>query len=698
MKTNVTRRDLLRFAGGSAIGVMLSPAPWKLVDDLAIWTQNWKWIPVPLRGEQSFRQANCSLCPAGCSLTARCIGGRPVSFAAADGSGVCPLGLSGHHLGLHPARLRTPLRLQRSGGGFRTAKLSNAAATAEVAAAVKSAKGTVAILDMRRGRSLSCAWRALAAGLPRGVVIPAPGREEASFNALTAMSGDARRFAADLESAEMIVSFGAPLLEGWGSGQLLRRLANGAEIRLVQVQPTQSATAEAADRWIPAKPGSEAAIALAIGHVLVSEKLVTSDAIARIADFDRYSALVEPFSPSLVAALAGVDAESIVATAREMAASRRCAVLAGEEPGQGPLGATAQTAILGLNLLLADPAVVPATEAIHPFDSPLAPLTEIDDVPDGSVEVLIIDASDGELPLPWSLVERTLQPNARVIAISPYLAGAAARADIAIPAPAFLESIQELTTPADAVSPRFAVTAALRKPIEGATDPVALIRSISQSASIPLPEGFSTSEELIRARSARIHAAGKGFILGTDGTRRDLRELASADDFWTAIADGGRWEGEAAQITKAKYTMLSGRGEELATSATARPEKPGFVALLPRGVRDVGSTAVVSPVMTKLYQESGLRHKAGTVVVNERTAQQLALRRGMTVRVATNRGALEVTLETSPTVMPGLAEISLGPDERMLGRDQRPGKSPLDLFEADASGVWRTTAARLLEA
>ncbi|HVN77334.1 MAG TPA: hypothetical protein VMT19_13530, partial [Thermoanaerobaculaceae bacterium] len=29
-KTNATRRDLLRLAGGAAAGVMLSPVPWKL--------------------------------------------------------------------------------------------------------------------------------------------------------------------------------------------------------------------------------------------------------------------------------------------------------------------------------------------------------------------------------------------------------------------------------------------------------------------------------------------------------------------------------------------------------------------------------------------------------------------------------------------------------------------------------------------
>ena len=115
MKTNVTRRDVLRLAGGAAAGVALSPVPWKLTDDLAIWTQNWSWIPTPPKGEETTRLSVCSLCPAGCAVRARCIGGQPVSLhgVAADpvsGGVLCALGITAHHLSYHPARVPAPLR------------------------------------------------------------------------------------------------------------------------------------------------------------------------------------------------------------------------------------------------------------------------------------------------------------------------------------------------------------------------------------------------------------------------------------------------------------------------------------------------------------------------------------------------------------------------------------------------------------
>ena len=64
MNMKVTRRDLFALAGGSAVGLALSPAPWRLLDDLSIWTQNWKWIPRPPKGPVTFKDTRCSSCAA----------------------------------------------------------------------------------------------------------------------------------------------------------------------------------------------------------------------------------------------------------------------------------------------------------------------------------------------------------------------------------------------------------------------------------------------------------------------------------------------------------------------------------------------------------------------------------------------------------------------------------------------------------
>ena len=78
---HTTRRDLFKFVGGSAAGALLTPAPWRLITDTALWSENWPGIPRPAEGEIRARYTNCSLCPAGCAVRARCVGDQPVSLA-----------------------------------------------------------------------------------------------------------------------------------------------------------------------------------------------------------------------------------------------------------------------------------------------------------------------------------------------------------------------------------------------------------------------------------------------------------------------------------------------------------------------------------------------------------------------------------------------------------------------------------------
>ncbi|UDY34492.1 molybdopterin-dependent oxidoreductase [Dermatobacter hominis] len=94
--------------------------------------------------------------------------------------------------------------------------------------------------------------------------------------------------------------------------------------RTIVVDPRRTGTAERADEWMPIVPGGDAALLLAVVHVLGEEGLVDlGDLTGRVRGVDEVLAAALPYSPEAVADGCGVPADRIRALARELAAAER---------------------------------------------------------------------------------------------------------------------------------------------------------------------------------------------------------------------------------------------------------------------------------------------------------------------------------------------------------------------------------------
>ena len=220
---------------------MLTPAPWRLVTDTALWSENWPGVPRPARGEVTTRFTHCPLCPAGCAVRARCLAGQPVSLAGADG-GLCPFGVTAHHLPYHPKRLLS----SRDRQGTVLHATDEAAAAVASAIAKCSSGERVAVLDLRPGRTASATYR----------------RAMATFKTGTYIAPVEPAVAVNLANARTVLSLGAPLLDGWCAPS--RVFAVRDRFRLIQAEPFESRTAALADVWLPIAPGSEESLVLAL--------------------------------------------------------------------------------------------------------------------------------------------------------------------------------------------------------------------------------------------------------------------------------------------------------------------------------------------------------------------------------------------------------------------------------------------------
>jgi len=96
---------------------------------------------------------------------------------------------------------------------------------------------------------------------------------------------------------------------------------NGA--KLVVIDPYRTRTAECADWYLPINPGTDAALALGMMHVIIGENLHDADYVAKYTlGFEQLREKVKEYSPERVAQWTGIAAEDIRKLAREYATAR----------------------------------------------------------------------------------------------------------------------------------------------------------------------------------------------------------------------------------------------------------------------------------------------------------------------------------------------------------------------------------------
>lgn len=119
----------------------------------------------------------------------------------------------------------------------------------------------------------------------------------------------------------------------------------GARVVAIDVRETEAFVQ--ADETLLVRPGTDAALALALMHVIVGEKLHDEDFVARhTVGFAELAAHVRAHSPAWAAGVTGVPAARIVALARAYATTRPAMiVLGGSSMHKGPNGWHAARAI-----------------------------------------------------------------------------------------------------------------------------------------------------------------------------------------------------------------------------------------------------------------------------------------------------------------------------------------------------------------
>lgn len=404
----VTRRGFLGWSGAVAAAAAGAQTV-RAIGDLQAATYE---AELPPRGIEGWVASVCQQCPGGCGILVRTITGvedgvmravkiegnphHPISRGA-----ICPKGVAGLQALYDPDRLRGPMKRvgARGQGQWQPVSWDEAIATVVQHLQGLRAKGEAHTLLLMagqvRGLMQNLLLRFLDAYGSPNYLSTASGCE-ASRQTLLLTQGIAEPIAYDLEHSAYILSFGANLLEaGWSPVRQarayghLRQGTPGRRGRLVQVEPRLSVTAAKADEWIPLRPGTDGALALAMAHVIVSEGLYDREFVetwtfgfedwrdvAGTTHLGFRSLVLNDYRPEAVSALTGVPIQTIVRVAREFVATRPAVALAERGAGFHTNGLYNRLAIHALNALVGSIEVQGGTVIQRrPPLTPLAPVT-----------------------------------------------------------------------------------------------------------------------------------------------------------------------------------------------------------------------------------------------------------------------------------------------------------------------------------
>ncbi len=672
----IKRRDILMLGGGSIAALPLTPIPYKLLDDVSIWTQNWPWIPVPKAGELTVRNSVCTLCRGGCPIRVRCVDGRPIGVMPKRNeegsvSPVCALAFGSHQLPWHPARLKKCLL---NGKPATPDEVS-----AAVAEACRNAGGnSIAILDERPGRAMSALYRRFTLAVKGGVYVTPPMQERATLDAVAALCGAKSRLGFDWSKTATVLSIGAPLLDGFpGTAELAGRRSRG-EVRLFHAGSSYSRQAQLAERFFPILPGGEGAFALGLASVLAEK----APAMAGLAEFQ---SLTTRFPLERAAALSGLKPETIRQLASDLALGAPAVVAGGGDYASGPYGVETETLIAALNMLLGS---VGINGGIRPYtgldsQSGSTPLAQL---PDHSVGVLFADRAPAGFALPWSLIERKLAKGAMVVALTCWHRELASRAQAVVAAPAPMEDWTESCSTAQ---PAYNVAPAVLKRPEGTVRADELLLSVAGQLGANPGEGFDL-ETALKGRAGEILAARRGSVAG-----QKITEFATAEDVWKALSEGAEWtdsESSAERLKACLPGVSAGETDRLlaAVNGRASSKRPDEfpLALIATGwIGEAGGLRL--PLSRILDKESLLRRPSGRAAVHPSTAASLGLKGGTQVQIETPKGQRRMMLDLDDAVLPGAIEVT---------PEAADGDFALDLMEPGADGTWGLAWARMRRA
>jgi anaerobic selenocysteine-containing dehydrogenase len=414
-------------------------------------------------GAATWYASSCTLCPSGCGIQVRITDGRAKKIEGAPDHPVnrgrlCALGQAGLQELYHPDRIHQPLQRigPRGSGQFRALGWPEA---------ITMLSDKLKILLWERSpHKLALLTPPLSGSLEQltGSFMTAFGSplhltcELATPDVLRQANlhnfGQAVLPFGDLAETRYLLSFGADFIDGYLSpvqyGNAFGRMRQARDTvrgHFTYIGGRLSLTAASADRWLPVKTGSEAALALGMVRLILSEALFDSAALARHGlTADELLKQLRPYDPAAVADLCGLSQEAIIEVTREFATTRPSLAMAGETLTFHSNGMAALEAVNLLNVVVGNVeqpgGIYPAGERSSQKSAPLSLASTIKLMQSGQIKVALINGNPRHSIPPATGFQKALDNVPFTVSCATLLDETALYADLILPGHSGLES------------------------------------------------------------------------------------------------------------------------------------------------------------------------------------------------------------------------------------------------------------------
>lgn len=738
MKFN--RRDFLKIIGLGTAGTAVSGCSLQGVGT-ALQLSEEEIRPEP--GPETWVTSTCGLCSGSCGVLVRKIGERAVKVEGnpvhpVNRGRLCPVGQASLQLLYHPDRLHSPLKRAGERGSGKWEKISWEEAMGLMASKLRElrVKGEPHKLVALTGNGSELADRLMvrflnAYGSPNFLSAQ---REDPSSLSQYLTQGIRERVAYDLENTNYILSFAAPLVEGWLSPirqmralAFLRQGRPGRRGKLVQIESRLSATAAKADEWIAIRPGTEGALALGIAHVLIREDFYDrAFAENYVQDLEGFKAMVlKQYSPSKVSEITGVSVEVIERLSREFARHQPSVALAGNGLLQHTDGNFSALAVHALNALVGNidkpggvlvrqdpplsawPSVKQDRTAATGLRQP-ALGTSLSHLSDAilkdkpyKIDTLFVLGSNPVFSAPASFRD-ALRKVPFVVNFSMFLDETAEEADLILPDCTFLERWDLQTQ-----IPGFALNAVgigqpALAPLYGSRPAAQVILDLAKVMGGSVTSSFPWKGplEALQALATGLYRARRGLILSVEFKDEHLhpplrewtwvpQDYPAFDNFWEDLIKKGGWIDPYYRYGDYRRTLRTPSGKfELSSLPTggSASRKDGkdypFYVYLFKPLAFMNETSAALPFLQEIAGSSVHSPWDSWVEINPKKAKELGIKDGDWVFIESPTNKVKTRARLFAGAMPDVVNVPLGQGHTSLGRWAKGrGVNPLSLLD-----------------